>query len=381
VWQRHGYNTGEHGQDERRQQAQPGSNAGRGSGTRDRPEAAGFGMREHPSLDLLKQAGRQDTTGNVPGTAGNGPEIGARPYKAVELAADNPDGGTSMSLKKADRVKHPAKAEWGLGEVLEDSNGETVRVFFVGAGEKTLSLKHVTLNCIPTDEAAHPMLDNLRVPEKRDRHRYQSLPESIERFLERYPKGFYDDRFTDEERDYKVRAHQIALSLLSQRELAHLLSVNDCAEVCRRAVSVAYETNLIFPNEKMALRDGLQLPAHQQAFAAALYNLLYGDDDLQPRFETYADVLEGISAAKWTIATYFLFMVYPEEHMFLKPIVTQKTAAISRFEINYRPDLNWRTYKSVLAFGNYLKAELVGLLPRDMIDVQSFMWCISPGKQ
>ena len=142
-----------------------------------------------------------------------------------------------MSLKEADRVRHPTKAEWGLGEVLEDSNGETVRVFFVGAGEKTISLKHVTLDCIPTDEAAHPVLDNLRVPAKSGRHRYQSLPESIERFLERYPQGFYDDRFVKEERDYKVQAHQLAQDRLSERELARLLSANDCVEVCRRALS------------------------------------------------------------------------------------------------------------------------------------------------
>ena len=43
-----------------------------------------------------------------------------------------------MSLKKGERVRHPIKAEWGLGEVLEDSNGEKVRVFFVGTGEKTI---------------------------------------------------------------------------------------------------------------------------------------------------------------------------------------------------------------------------------------------------
>lgn len=284
-----------------------------------------------------------------------------------------------MSLKKGDRVRHP-KAEWGLGEVLEDSNGEKVRVFFVGAGEKTLSLKHVTLDCIPKDEAAHPVLDNLRAPAKSGRIRYRSLPESIERFLERYPKGFYDDRFTEEERNYKVGAHQLAQDLFSKSELARLLSANDCGEVGRRVLSVSDKTNLIFPNEKMALKDGLQFPAHQQAFATALFNLLYGDDDLQPRFERYADILEGIGAAKWPIATYFLFILYPEEYVFLKPTVTQNAADISGFEINYRSDLNWRTYASVLAFANYLKAELVGLSPRDMIDVQSFMWCISPGK-
>ena len=285
-----------------------------------------------------------------------------------------------MWLKKADRVKHPLKAEWGLGEVLEDSNGETVRVFFVGTGEKTLSLTYVTLECIPTDEAAHPLLDHLRVPEKRDRYPYQSLPESIERFRARYPQGFYDDRFVKEAREDKIHAHQVAQNLLSQRELARLLAANDATEVCRRAVSVAGETHLIFPHEKMALRDGLRLPAHQQAFATALCHLLYGDGDLQPRFEAYARILEDISAAKWTIATYFLFIVYPDESMFLKPIVTQNTAAISGFDIHYRPHLNWRTYASVLAFANYLKAALVELSPRDMIDIQSFMWCIAPGK-
>ena len=285
-----------------------------------------------------------------------------------------------MSLIKGDRVRHPIKAEWGLGEVLEDSNGETVRVFFVGSGEKTISLKHVTLACIPKEEAAHPILDNLRVPAESGRIRYQSLPESIERFLERFPQGFYGDRFTQEERDYKVRAHQLAQNLLSKSELARLLSANDCGEVCRRALRVSNATNLIFPNEKMALKDGLEVPSNQRAFATGLFNLLYGDDDLRLRFERYADILEGIGAAKWTVATYFLFIVYPEEYMFLKPTVTQNAANISGFEIHYRPDLNWRTYASVLAFANYLKAELAGLSPRDMIDIQSFMWCISPGK-
>jgi Protein of unknown function (DUF3553) len=286
-----------------------------------------------------------------------------------------------MSLKKGDRVRHPTKAEWGLGEVLEDATGERVRVFFVGTGEKTISLKHVTLDCIPKDEAAHPVLDNLRVPAMSGRLRYQSLPESIERFLERFPQGFYGERFAEEERDYKDRAHQLAQDLLSKSALACLLSANDWVQVCRAALRVSNATYLIFPHEKMVLKDSLELPANQQAFAPALFHLLYGDDDLQLRFERYADILEGIGAAKWTIATYFLFIVYPEEYVFLKPTVTQHAAAISGFEINYRPHLNWRTYASVLAFANYLKAALVELSPRDMIDVQSFMWCIAPGKR
>ena len=85
-----------------------------------------------------------------------------------------------MKYKKGDRVKHPAKNEWGLGEVLENSNGETVRVFFVGAGEKTLSLKYVEPVKVEGDEATHPVLDNLTIRKSASGIKYQSLLQSIE---------------------------------------------------------------------------------------------------------------------------------------------------------------------------------------------------------
>lgn len=283
-------------------------------------------------------------------------------------------------LKQGDRVRHPLKAEWDLGEVLGDATGGKVRVFFVGVGEKTLSLNHVTLEYVPPHEAAHPVLDNLHIPAASGRKRYQSLPASIDMFLQHFPQGFYGDRFAAEERQYKMQAHQLAQDLLGNSALVRLLAAHEYGEVCRRALQVANKTNLIFPNEKMALKDGLVSPTNQQAFVTALYDLLYGDGDLQPRFEHYADVLAGMGAAKWTIATYFLFIVHPTTYMFLKPTVTQNAAEVSGFAIHYRPALNWRTYASVLTFAQYLKAELAALRPRDMIDVQSFMWCIAPGK-
>ena len=281
-----------------------------------------------------------------------------------------------MSHKKGERVRHPVMGEWGLGEVLADSDGEKVRVFFVETGEKILSLKYVTLHCVPKEEAAHPVLDSLSVPRQGGR-KYRSLPKSIESFLERYPHGFYGGRFIEQERDYKVRAHQLAQQTLNESELARMLSTGEFAKICRRVLRVSNATNLIFPNEKMSLRDGLASPASKEAFVKSLSDLLYGDDDLNLRFERYVDVLEEIGAAKWTVATYFLFIMYPEQHIFLKPVVTQNAAETSGFEISYRPALNWHTYKSVLRFANYLKAELVELSPRDMIDVQSFMWCIA----
>ena len=283
-----------------------------------------------------------------------------------------------MSLKKGDRVRHPTEVDWDLGEVLAVSGEEKVRVFFVGAGEKLLSLRHVTLDRVPEHEAAHPVLDNLRVPDKSGQ-KYQSLAQSVQKFLKEYPGGFHGERFLNEERKYKIDAHKLARDILSENELARLLAENQHEEVCRRALRVSNKTNLIFANEKIALNNGLESVANRQAFSSALFDLLYGEDDRKPSFERYADVLGGINAAKWTIATYFPFIVDPGQFIFLKPVATQKAAEISGYDISYRPELNWHTYEKALEFATYLKTELAELGPRDMIDVQSFMWCIVPG--
>jgi len=90
-------------------------------------------------------------------------------------------------------------------------------------------------------------------------------------------------------------------------------------------------------------------------------------------------LLEQLGAAKWTTMTYFLFFAHPDKYMFVKPTITKHAFELSAFEINYKPELNWLTYKTVLDFSKYLAEHLEDLKPRDMIDVQSFMWCIAPG--
>lgn len=283
-----------------------------------------------------------------------------------------------MEYKKGDRVKHPTKDDWGLGEVLENSTGELVRVFFVGGGEETLSLKYVLPVKVGGVEAIHPVLDNLKISKSASGIKYQSLPQSIQVFLEQFPEGFYGEKFKEHEREYKDKAHALAQKILAQEAFGALLESENYAEIVKRALKVANSTNLIFPNEKMSLKDGLAKQPSQKAFSEALFSLLYGDEDLEQRFVSFTKVLENIEAAKWTTATYFLFIVHPENHMFVKPTITQYAAKLCAFELNYKPQLNWLTYKCVLSFSEYLFSEISELKPRDMIDVQSFMWCIAP---
>ena len=283
-----------------------------------------------------------------------------------------------MRFSKGQRVIHPGRPDWGLGQVLEDSASSSVRVFFVGAGKRQLSLDHVSLLLVQGNEAAHPVLDNLKpIPSDEGVH-YLSLPHAIERFVELYPEGFYGDKYLSQERNYKVKAHELALNLIGEDTLSSLCQTGQFGEVSRLAQRVVNATNLIFPNEKMSLKDGLIDTEPQEAFSNALRKLLYSSEPFENRFNDFARVLGNIGAAKWTTATYFPFLVHPKEYMFVKPTVTQKAAQLSAFEINYRPELNWITYKCVLNYSVYLRGALTELKPRDMIDVQSFMWCIAP---
>ena len=284
-----------------------------------------------------------------------------------------------MQYKKGLRVKNPYAPDWGVGEVLENTAGNTVSVFFVDAGQKTLSLKDLELVKVDGEEANHPILDNLKIVVE-ERLRFRSLPESIQRFPKEYPGGFYGEKFARNERDYKVNAHGLMRELLDKDGFKALLAKADYDEICRRALKVVNSTNLIFPNEKMALKDGLNSSEDKRRFSEALYSHLFGESDLEKRFMELCDLLYEMKAGKWTTATYFLFIMFPERYMFIKPTITKNSADICAFDIRYRPDLNWATYEAVLRFSQFLNDALVDLKPRDMIDVQSFMWCIRPDK-
>lgn len=282
-----------------------------------------------------------------------------------------------MELQAGDRITHPAMPAWGLGQVIGSPAGNTVRVFFVGAGEKVISLDHVTLVRVTGIEAANALLDYLRVDDSGTVIRYRSLPDSIAYFLKEYPGGFYGEKFLTQEREYKIAAHRLTRELLAKSDSHRLLS-RDIDEFIQRALRVVNATNLIFPNEKMSLRDGLGEASHRRSFAQALFELLHGTQPLEHRFTKFAEVLGTIGAGKWTIASYFSFLYSPSDYVFLKPAVTQHAAQVCAFEIHYRSELNFRTYERVQAFARYLMESTAEIKPRDMIDIQSFMWCIAP---
>lgn len=283
-----------------------------------------------------------------------------------------------MRLRKGTRILHPKKPEWGIGEILQISNNEEVRVFFVNEGEKKILLKYVELEKIPAEEAEHPMLDNLNDSPELSDARYLSLPNAIDHFLTQFPDGFHGDKFMDTERKVKMEAHLLGTELLAKDRLADLLEAGEYWQICEYAKKIINKTTLIFPNEKTALKNALENEATQEAFAKSLNELLYSEEPIKERFMEFSRHLERINAAKWTLATYFLFIMFPEKYIFVKPTMSQNSANVSRFNLNFKTKLNWQTYESALKYAMYLRRALdKEHSPRDMMDIQSFMWSIA----
>lgn len=284
-----------------------------------------------------------------------------------------------MKYTKGERVRNPGAPEWGLGRVLEDSSDTEVVAFFEGCGQATIRLNYVQPVKVTGDDAASSLLDNL--PDVCGQVKFRTVAESKREFLKKFPGGFDDPLLVRKERTPKEKMHDTALELLGARLMLDLLEKGAHDEICARARKVVAQDKfaMLATNEKIAFVDALKAPEHHKRFSVALFDLLYGQGEYGPRFERWAACLEEMGVAKWPVATYLQFLVHPDRHMLLKPETTKHAAQACAFEIVYRPELNALTYLSVQRFSEYLFKSIPDLEPRNMLDIQTFMWCIVPG--
>ena len=114
-------------------------------------------------------------------------------------------------------------------------------------------------------------------------------------------------------------------------------------------------------------------------FAEGLYEFLHGHRDMQQRFERWCAVVAALPRRQtrvltWPLVTVFGFIAQPEQHFFLKPTVTRRAAETYGYPFAYRSKPTWETYANLLEFADTVRRDLCDLRPRDMIDIQSFVW-------
>jgi hypothetical protein len=201
------------------------------------------------------------------------------------------------------------------------------------------------------------------------------------KFLRFFPKGFRDETYLAWERDYKWETHQRWEEALNRDEFRRLLKKREYGEIGARAVRTEQRSrhSMIFSFEKMALRDALKSAAGVRTFATGLYDFLHGSGNDEARFVDWCDTVAALPRKQtrvltWPLVTVFGFIAQPDKHIFLKPLITKIAARQYGFEFEYQSKPNWETYTSLLGFAATIRRDLRDLKPRDMIDLQSFIW-------
>ena len=226
------------------------------------------------------------------------------------------------------------------------------------------------------------MLSTRSSPRSDARGRAQPAADRCRRkFLRVFPGGFRDGTYLDWERDYKVEAHERWTEALPEPEFRALLRAGEHQEIATRAVRVEQKVrhSMLFSFEKMALRDALKTREGVETFSAGLYEFLHGAAPVQERFLAWVDAVAALPRRQtrvltWPMVTVWGFLAQPGVHIFMKPNTMKRAAEKYEFDLRYKSRPNWDTYSALLELAAQVKRDQRALRPRDMIDVQSFLW-------
>jgi hypothetical protein len=220
-----------------------------------------------------------------------------------------------------------------------------------------------------------------RKPLRRPSIRSPRVERCRRKFLRYFPKGFADSQYLEWERDYKWSAHKRWEELLGKDVFSGLLKAAQFREIAERATRVESRTNLLFSFEKMAIRDAVRTEQGAQGFAENLYEFLHGAGQTLVRFENWCTAVEGLPRRQtrvrtWPVVTVFGFLARPDRHLYFKPIVTQTAALKYGFDLRYSSHPSGEAYERLINFADHISDDLKDLEPRDMIDIQSFIWVL-----
>ncbi len=207
----------------------------------------------------------------------------------------------------------------------------------------------------------------------------QRVQELVEVLKRRYPNwtGFKDADFAKDEITYKRATIAMAQKELSAAELKRLLDTGAFDEFISRLEAIGRDNNLLY--QAVPTTGDLGILYHatldKPAFCRAMFDLLHGPDAGHLRLTRYTDFVKGAGLPnKWTFPTYFLFVCHPESEMFIKP---RTTRWFVEFAADYKAFASTPTpfaYVVVKQLAEQLLTDLSQFGPRDMVDIQSFIW-------
>jgi hypothetical protein len=220
--------------------------------------------------------------------------------------------------------------------------------------------------------------------ERPDARPQAGLRTAMRRFREIFPRGFREPRYLEWEREYKWAAHLAWEAELDRATWQRLLEAGDHREAARRIARFygRSKLNMLALYEWMALREALDDARGGRLLAQGLFELIHGRGDFGRRLEDFTAVLDAVPQrqtrlAKWPVATLFPFVAQPRRHMILKPNLMKRASARLGFPLDYQSRPNANTYAALMSGVAWLWRQLEAWQPRDLIDIQGFLWVTS----
>ncbi|CAN99471.1 hypothetical protein predicted by Glimmer/Critica [Sorangium cellulosum So ce56] len=313
-------------------------------------------------------------------------------------------------------VKHPGCPQWGLGYLVEERDEKRFYDFEDGLNHSIAKAFWSKLEPVQLgdDEASaleariRGLRDRPSAAAKKQRARVVAPPvtsfdEQVASFESQFEGGFGGPQFIAEERGaaggegaegpasggkkkskaFKQGAIETARALLAKGELEALLAAGNLNDFMERITKVhKAATGLLHPLGDLIPFN--KMPAeHHRAYAEAVVDLLYGAGDYAARFDRLAGVLAAAKVVTWPLVTILGALVYPGEHVFVKPSFYEKQAAVLGFDLAYDRAPSAEGYVRMQSLARELERRLRerGLAPRDLMDVYAFLWrTISPSK-
>jgi hypothetical protein len=304
---------------------------------------------------------------------------------AVVVVEQDPSIGTV--------VDNPLKPDWGPGRIVGTKGKNVWVVFRDHPGREAKLMASDGLR--PAASQHDPILDNL--PEPKMEKGRPVLPaernlfgETVRLFLMRYPEGFVDAGYLGKgkvgERSSKWSAHERFQEGLGEGELRRLVDSGSVKTAVTRVLKVIGTMNLLSRIERVGFAEALKNKEAAHPFLSALADVVEAPEAEKATFSVLLDTVASLKVADpaspvatWPVATILPFLARPDAHVLLKPTVSQKAAQGLSFDLKYDPSLNWKTYERCVLLASIYQQKLVeldqhNLAPRDLIDVQAFIW-------
>ena len=195
---------------------------------------------------------------------------------------------------------------------------------------------------------------------------------------------FQSERYCEWERQYKTDLAADWLTTVTEDRLNAAIEGDDPLPYANEVSTLFTKTNLLPWHYGVCIK-GFKVPERARTFLNALRVLLFNREGTAAPIDAFTNLMQplydaalkgGIKPASRSIPSLALWLSDPQHHFFIRSEVVKRAAYIltGRVLEGQRQIMTSAYYGHVLEFTQTLRSDIAELGPRDMIDVQGFLW-------